>query len=138
MEKKIHEGRNVKRFREMLGIKQEALALQLGEDWSQRKISLLEQKENIDSPLLEQISAALKIPVEAIKHFDEETAVVNIQNNYEGSNVGSGITAAGISHSTFNPIEKLIEVMDENKRLYEELLKAKEEQIKLLEKMISK
>lgn len=30
-EKKIHEGRNVKRFREMLSIKQEALAWELGD-----------------------------------------------------------------------------------------------------------
>ena len=29
---KVHEGRNVKRFREMLGVKQEALAASLGED----------------------------------------------------------------------------------------------------------
>ena len=40
MEKIIHQGRNVKRFREMLGIKQEALAVELGEDWNQRKVSL--------------------------------------------------------------------------------------------------
>ena len=60
MEKKIHEGRNVKRFREMLGIKQEALALQLGDEWSQRKISLLEQKESIDAPLLQELADALK------------------------------------------------------------------------------
>ena len=45
MEKTIHQGRNVKRFREMLGIKQEAMAFDLGDDWSQRKISMLEQKE---------------------------------------------------------------------------------------------
>ena len=32
----------------MLGIKQEALAVELGDDWNQRKISLLEQKEEID------------------------------------------------------------------------------------------
>ena len=80
---KIHEGRNVKRFREMLGIKQDALAFELGEDWNQQKISLLEQKEAIDTALLQQISTALKIPVEAIKNFDEETALVNIQNNYD-------------------------------------------------------
>jgi len=29
---KIHQGRNIKRFREMMGIKQEALAHELGED----------------------------------------------------------------------------------------------------------
>lgn len=42
--RKVHQGRNVKRFREMMGIKQEALAAQLGGDWSQKKISLLESK----------------------------------------------------------------------------------------------
>ena len=46
--KKIHEGRNIKRFREMLGIKQDALAADLGDDWNQQKVSLLEQKETID------------------------------------------------------------------------------------------
>ncbi len=38
---KVHEGRNIKRFREMLGIKQEALAAGLGEDWTQKKIFLI-------------------------------------------------------------------------------------------------
>jgi hypothetical protein len=37
MPNKVHEGRNVKRFREMLGIKQEALATELGEDWTQKE-----------------------------------------------------------------------------------------------------
>jgi len=72
---KIHEGRNVKRFREMLGIKQDALAADLGDDWNQQKVSLLEQKETIDAPLLVKISAALKIPVEAIQNFDEKQVV---------------------------------------------------------------
>ena len=87
MPKKIHEGRNVKRFREMLGIKQEALAAELGEDWTQSKISLLEAKETIEPAILDRVAKVLKVPVEAIKNFDEETAIVNIQNNYDGSNV---------------------------------------------------
>src|SRR5215212_6352972 len=82
MEKTIHQGRNVKRFREMLGIKQEALALELGDDWNQRKISLLEQKEIIEPELLEQIATALKVPVEAIKNFDEEAAISFIGNTF--------------------------------------------------------
>ncbi len=52
METKIRQGRNVKRFREMLGIQQEALAYELGEEWNQKKITLLEQKEEVDTPLL--------------------------------------------------------------------------------------
>lgn len=34
----IHQGKNVKRFREMIGIRQEALADQLGPEWSQKRI----------------------------------------------------------------------------------------------------
>jgi hypothetical protein len=40
----IHEGRNLRRIREILGVKQEALAAELGDDWNQQKISYLEQK----------------------------------------------------------------------------------------------
>ena len=55
MEKTIHQGRNVKRFREMLGLKQEALDIELGEEWNQRKIFLLEQKELIEEPCCSSI-----------------------------------------------------------------------------------
>jgi len=54
-EKTIHEGRNVKRIREMLGIKQDALAFDLG--LSQQAISQLEQKEALDKDMLEKIAA---------------------------------------------------------------------------------
>lgn len=54
MESQIHQGKNVKRFREMLGIRQEALALDLGEEWNQKKVSLLEQKEVIDDSVLKK------------------------------------------------------------------------------------
>jgi len=39
----------------MLAIKQESLSLDLGEEWSQKKISLLKQKEIIEEPLLKKI-----------------------------------------------------------------------------------
>ena len=86
--KKIHEGRNVKRFREMLGIKQDALAADLGDDWNQQKISLLEQKETIDDSVLQQVAAALKIPAEAIQNFDEEQAVNIIANTFDKRAIG--------------------------------------------------
>lgn len=132
METKIHQGRNVKRFREMLGIKQEALAFELGDDWNQKKISLLEQKESIETPLLKQISQVLHIPVEAFKNFDEEQAVNIISNTFNDQSNGYNY------YPTFNvnPIEKWIEALEEIKRLNSELLKSKEEQIKILEKLI--
>ncbi|MPT32061.1 MAG: XRE family transcriptional regulator [Chryseobacterium sp.] len=132
MEQKIHQGRNIKRFREMLGIKQEALAFDLGEDWNQKKISLLEQKDVVEEALLKRISEVLKIPVEAFQNFDEEQAVNIISNTFNDQSNGYNY------YPTFNvnPIEKWIEALEEIKRLNAELLKAKDEQIKLMEKLI--
>jgi transcriptional regulator with XRE-family HTH domain len=139
MNKTIHHGRNVKRFREMLGLKQDALAYMLGDDWNQQKISLLEQKEIIDDPLLEQVAVQLKVPAEAIKNFDEEAAVYNIQNNYEGSNAGAIGVSGGTQNydCTFNPLEKYIQAVEENKKLYERLLQAEKEKNTLLQSLLN-
>ncbi|SDC96937.1 helix-turn-helix domain-containing protein [Niabella drilacis] len=140
MEKTIHQGRNVKRFREMLGIKQEALALDLGDDWNQRKISLLEQKEVIEEPLLKQISEVLKVPVEAITNFDEEQAVNIIANTFHDSAVANTFTENSQAnfHCTFNPIDKWAEEIAENRKLYERLLQAEKEKMELLQKLLEK
>lgn len=136
MEKVIHQGRNVKRFREMLGIKQEGLAQELGEDWNQRKVSLLEQKEVIEPELLDQIAKVLKVPVEAIKSFDEEAAIHNIQNNYDSAVVNAGPT---INYKcNFNPLDKWAEEIAENRKLYERLLQAEKEKMELLQKLLEK
>ncbi len=132
MHSKIHEGRNVKRIREILGMKQEALAVELGEDWTQKKVSLLEQKEEIDGPLLEQVAKALKVPVDSIKNFNEEAAVNIIASNNNGHDNSSAVNF----QCTFNPIDKWVEALEENKKLYERLLQAEREKVAILEKLI--
>lgn len=130
---KIHEGRNVKRFREMLGIKQDALALDL--NMSQQTISSIEQKENIDTGLLQQIADILKLPVEAIQNFDEEQAVNVIANTF--SDFKEGASAINI-HPVFNPIEAVLKMHDEKMALYERMLKEKDEMMAKLEQLIEK
>jgi transcriptional regulator with XRE-family HTH domain len=132
--KKIHEGRNVKRFREMLGIKQDALAADLGDDWNQQKVSLLEQKETIDPALLQQISSALKIPAEAIQNFDEEQAINIISNTFDNCNQPASV----FYNSTINPVDQLIKVHEEKIALYERMLKEKDEMMAKLEKLVEK
>jgi len=127
---KVHEGRNVKRFREMLGIKQDALAFELGEDWNQKKISLLEQKETIHVPLLQQISTVLKIPVEAFQNFDEQQAINNIACNFSDN-------AMLNNYPTFHPIEELKKLHEEKIALYERMLKEKDEMMAELKKLIN-
>lgn len=129
--KQVHEGRNVKRFREMLGIKQEALAFELGEDWNQKKISLLEQKESIDAGILEQVAQILKLPVEAFRNFDEEQAVNIIANTFTNSD-----SAIGFIINNHNPIDKIIQLHEEKIALYERMLKEKDEMMGRLERLM--
>ena len=132
--KKIHEGRNVKRFREMLGVKQDALAADLGDDWNQQKVSLLEQKETIDPGLLQQISAALKIPAEAIQNFDDEQAVNLISCSFSDNAMFNN----RVDVLNQYPIDKLIQLHEEKITLYERMLKEKDEMMARLEKLIEK
>lgn len=132
---RIHQGRNVKRFREMLGLKQEALADKLGDDWTQKKVSLLEAKEEIEPATLALVSRALNIPAEAIENFREENAVNVIAttfNNNDSASVGNTGTI------NFNPIDKWVEALEENKKLYERLLQTEREKVELLERMVNK
>jgi transcriptional regulator with XRE-family HTH domain len=132
MQQKIHQGRNIKRFREMLGIKQEMLAHELGEDWSQKKISLLEQREIIEDDILKQVSEILRIPVEAIQNFDEEQAVNIIANTFDNGSILNGVNY----NPTFHPIDKLIQLHEEKIALYERMLKEKDEMMARLERLI--
>ena len=115
----------------MLGLKQEALALELGDDWNQKKISLLEAREEIEPQLLEQVAKALKVPVEAIRNLDDDDAITIISSTFnDNSSVNRNCTL------NINPIEKWIEALEENKKLYERLLQAEKEKVALLEKML--
>jgi transcriptional regulator with XRE-family HTH domain len=131
-ENKVHEGRNIKRFREMLGIKQDALAADLGDDWNQQKVSLLEQKETVDPALLQMVSQALKIPVEAFQNFDEEQAVNVIANTFGDNAIGYQRN----DNPIFHPLDKLVQLHEEKIALYERMLIEKDQMMEKLEKLI--
>jgi transcriptional regulator with XRE-family HTH domain len=123
-EKKIHEGKNIKRLREILGIKQETLATAL--NMSQQNISLLEAKETIDPTILQDVAKALNVPMDAIKNFSEDQAMNIISNTF--TNNQNPLFCNLISHynPTFNPIDKVVE-------LYERLLQVEREKNELLQ-----
>ncbi len=137
MANKIHEGRNLKRFREMLQIKQDALANELGDDWNQQKISLLEQKETIDPEILKSLSAVLKIPVEAIQNLDDEQVVNIVTNTFTDFKDNAVASPVAMNYQcTINPIDKLIELHDQKIALYERMLKEKDEMMAMLTRLI--
>lgn len=111
-----HIGRNISRIRELRGIKQEALAVAIGV--SQQTISNIEGSETVEEDKLELIAKELGVTAEAIKNFSEE-GVINYFNNFTDNSAGTFN-----NHCTFNPLDKLIEAYEENKKLYERLLEA--------------
>jgi len=132
MTKAIHQGRNVKRIREILGVKQDALAMDL--NLSQQTVSKLEEKESIDDEVLQRIADALKVPVEAIENFSDDMVVNVISNTFTDNQSAYGYVANNFA--TFNPLDKLLEVIEENKKLYERLIQSEKEQNELLKRLL--
>lgn len=120
---RVHQGRNIKRFRDILGVKQETLAAKL--EMTQQAFSKLEQKEQIDEKTLSKIAEALQIPVEAIKNMTDEAAFNIIGNTFQNDS-----SAYVYQYKcNFNPIDKVVE-------LYERMLKAEQEKVSLLQEAL--
>ena len=116
---KRHIGRNIQRVRMYFGVKQEALAADLG--ITQQEVSKIEQQEEIEEEMLSQIANVLGVSSEVIRDFDVERAIYNI-NNIRDNTFEQGATSIA---QQFNPIEKIIE-------LYERLLQSEREKVDLL------
>jgi len=127
-----HIGRKICRIRELRGMKQEALAFELGV--SQQAVSSMERSAEIEASLLAQVAEALGVTPEAIENFDEDK-VLNIINNTFTSHDTSTLNAINL-HPTFNPLDKLIEAYEENKRLYERLLETEKSKMEYLERLL--
>jgi transcriptional regulator with XRE-family HTH domain len=123
---KVHIGRKISRIREIRGIKQDFLAIELGV--SQQTISKIEQSEEVEDATLEKIAKVLGVSTEGIKNFNEESLINNINSSHDNSTFNVN------NHCTFNPLDKLMEVVEENKSLYERLLASEREKLELLKK----
>jgi len=130
---KKHLGRNISRIREMKGMKQETLAEILG--ISQQKMSVIENTEELDDAKLNEIAKALEVPASAIKEYSDERVLNIINSTFHESPFYSNTVNY---NPTFNPLDKLVESYDENKKLYERLLQAEKEKTTYLEQLLKK
>ncbi|TDW45979.1 DNA-binding XRE family transcriptional regulator [Flavobacterium sp. 270] len=126
-----HIGRNISRIRELRGMKQEALAISIGV--TQQTISNIEGSETVDEEKLNAIAEVLQVPAEVIKNFSEEAVFNFIGNTYD-----NGSSSIYHYNCTFNPLDKLFEAFEENKKLYQLLIQAEKEKVALLEKLLDK
>ena len=129
-----HQGKNVKRLREMLGIKPDALAVNLG--LTPEMLAQLEQSEVLDERMLRRIAEVLRLPREAFEHIREESGFTIINSTFKD-------TAIGNSNNTdcafnINSLEKLMQALEENKKLYERLLESEREKVEMLKALLGK
>ncbi|MGO3193412.1 MAG: helix-turn-helix transcriptional regulator [Sphingobacterium sp.] len=124
-----HIGRKISRIRELRGMKQEALAIELGV--SQQTVSNIEKSAAIEAEILAQVAGILGVTPEAIENFDEEAVFNIINNTYNNtSSDNSTLIASSVNYQpTFNTADKIVE-------LYERLLEAEKSKAEYLEMLM--
>jgi transcriptional regulator with XRE-family HTH domain len=114
----LHLGRNISKIRIARGMKQEALAAELG--ISQQAVSKIEQSADVEDEALEKIAKVLGVTSEAIRAFSEEAVFNIIANTFTDNSQNNNNYLC-----TINPLEKIIE-------LYERLLASERDKVELL------
>ncbi|WP_187444094.1 helix-turn-helix domain-containing protein [Sphingobacterium phlebotomi] len=126
MEKTVKIGPNIKFIRNLKGLKQEAVAVEMG--ISQAEYSLIENSDEVDDQIVIQIAHILNVTPELIREFNENQAFYSIENKVEHNTLHEH--AHGI-HQVFSPVEKVVE-------LYERLLASEREKIEILKSQHNK
>jgi len=155
-EVKVHQGRNIRFFRNAKDMKQEDFAERIG--MTQPFVVKIEKQSIIDETMLAKCAEALGISVEMIKEFEPEKMFSGFTCNFDKIENTNGaifsILKDGSSSTPTNhyyPIEKIMELNKQNAELtqknadlYERMLQSEkeknaflEEKVAFLEKMLA-
>jgi|SRR5690606_11856247 len=105
---KPHIGYNLRRIREIIGMKQDVLGMSIKNPIKQQTVSKWENAETIPDDLLEEFADALGVTPEFIKNFNEEKAIYNIQNNRDNASHNSNYVGV----MNYEPVDKVVEVFE--------------------------
>lgn len=134
----IHIGQNIRRIRELRGLKQDALGFELG--ISQKRVSHLEHQGNLPEDVLLQIANVLEVSPQVIQQFTEEAFIDYCENiaNPPADNTAEvePEDKAPLNPSHFPLQASLITHHDKIVELYERLLQAEREKLAYAEKML--
>jgi len=139
---KIHQGRNVRFFRNARNLKQEDFAERIGV--RQPVVTKIEKQSVIEEAILLKCAEVLGVSVDVLKNFDSEQMLDCFIYNYNIDNIQNsdgGVSLLHLKDSTNTnnnnyPIEKLMELHNKNTELYERLLQTEREKNALIERML--
>ncbi len=95
----------------------------------------MEQSESLEDSKLEEVAKVLGVTKEGIENFSDE-AMINYFNTFNDT-----VSSSNFGHQntcTFNPLDKLVEAYEENKKLYERLVQAEKDKVSYLEELLKK
>lgn len=121
-------GRKISRIRELRGMKQTTMAIELG--IAQQNVSKLENRDEIGDELLERVAKVLGVRPEGIRNFQEEDLqeIITCMKTKEEKEMLINYTPS------FDPMEKIVELYDEKVKLLERLVKSEQEKVEFLRK----
>ncbi|MGM5631427.1 helix-turn-helix transcriptional regulator [Apibacter raozihei] len=134
----IHHGRNIKRIRELLGYKQEFLAIEL--DITQQSISEIERKEFDNKKTLIKIADILQVPIEVIENLNNKK-MVDIKHEFiknfivDNEKGLQGKVIKSIREHLNIPVSEIALKLGINKQEYLELEKKEKLDVEILEKI---
>ena len=136
IQKNVHQGSNVRKLRNIMGIKQSSLAKDLGT--TQQAVSRIESQRVIEKDTLIQIANILNISPKIIEELDENPLSVIIENNnFERGSYNTGIISNDqYNQNTIHPLEKIMELNKQATDLFERMLAVEKEKSALLEQLL--
>ena len=134
--KNVNEGANVRKLRQILGIKQSAFAEKLGID--QSAVSRLESRRVIEEDTLLKIANIFNVSPKIIQELEENPLSVLVENTFESgsSNNGNIIGNNEKLETIVHPLEKVIELNKQTTELYERMVALEKEKSALLEQLL--
>jgi len=137
---KVHQGRNVRFFRNAKDMKQEVFAEKIGA--TQPTVTKIERQSIIEETMLLKCSNALGISVDILKEFEPEKMIDNyLVDHFDKSQSTNNVFSISEDSSSFINyhyfIEKLMEMNQKNTELYERLLQSEKEKVVFFEKMFA-
>lgn len=122
----IHHGKNAKKLREAVNIKQEVIAQEL--NITQQAVSNLEKRAELDDETIKVYARVLVINEIFIRNMADDSSPESTSNFFDQSS----------QILNFNPLDKVVELCADKDTLYERMLKDKDKISELLQKIIDK
>lgn len=133
--KNVHQGANVRKLRQLVGMKQTTFGEMLG--MNQQSVSRLEQKRVLEEDTLFKVANILHVAPDIIRNLEENPTSIVIENNtFQTGSSNVGVVENQRDNIVNHPVDQLMALNKEQASLYERMLAIEKEKNALLEKLL--